>query len=443
MTEKKLILESYKFVEKIIIIEKNELKNINSRIELKGSIGSLQVTNLSEFISDTLVIRKSLMSDKWDSKIEILIEGLWYGFSNNNIYIEFYQFVNKIQAFESFSKYLSTEYLHEKILIWLIKIYINRKSEINLLQYLDDLILKDVKKTKFYYPILNLQIEQPFKIGDVEITYFNKEYFDELIKKIYGENPTEENKVNFNKIYRTHQGKVFIAVTVNAEKKKGKEISYKKACLTADIIKLLSPTIGLPDWECSTDIDKRMPNKSEFLSIDQNLEYGFNISKSINNNHFNISNEMRKDFEPMIRLFSEILLFKEKTEIEKTILNSIRFFSKSISENDLHLRISQLIMIIESIFLLENEEYRMEKKCKRRMCDFLYKNNGIAKQKLFEVLTNMYEVRHSMTHKSIKKYIELKQLREFQINIIETFSRLITLSKKNEKMEYLIEILDK
>jgi hypothetical protein len=48
-----------------------------------------------------------------------------------------------------------------------------------------------------------------------------------------------------------------------------------------------------------------------------------------------------------------------------------------------------------------------------------------------------------MTHKSIKKYIEQNKLREFQINIIETFTRLITLSPRIDTMKILIEELDK
>ncbi|QXP71038.1 hypothetical protein H0I29_02785 [Polaribacter sp. R2A056_3_33] len=443
MKEQELNLESYKFVEKITVIEKNEPEKFNSINTLKGSLANLQVTNLSEFISDSPVIRKTFMADKLESKIEILIDNYWYGFGENNIYIEYYKFVNKLQSFSSFEKKLSIDYLNEKILLWIVKVHINKKSEFDLIQHLYNLIHKDVKETTFYFPILNLQIEQPFKVGNVLITYFEKEYFDDLIKKIHGENPTEEKRETFNKIYRKYQGKVFVAVTVKAENKKGKEIAYKRACLTADIIKLLSPTISFPDWECSTDLDKRMPFESEHLSIDKDLEYGFNISKSANNKHFDISIQMWKSFEPMINLFSKILSFQEKKEIEKTILNSIIFFSKSLSENDLHLRISQLIMIIESIFLLETENYKMEKKCKRRMSDLLYKNEGSKKQKLFDVLTNMYEIRHSMTHKSIKKYIEQNKLREFQINIIETFTRLITLSPRIDTMKILIEELDK
>jgi len=260
---------------------------------------------------------------------------------------------------------------------------------------------------------------------------------------LHGENPTKEEIEIFEKTYRKYQGRVFIAVNVTAENKKGEEIAYNKACLLTDIIKLLSPTIGFPDWECSTDLDKRIPFESEFLSIDKDNKYGFSISKSANNNHFDISIQMKKDFEPMLILFSQILLFEEKKEIEKIILKSIKFFSKSLSENDLHLRISQLIMIIESIFLLETENYRMEKKCKRRMCDLLYKSDGVKKQKLFDILTNMYEIRHSMTHKSIKKYIEQKKLREFQVNIIETFTRLIDLSPRIDSMKVLIENIDK
>jgi len=443
LTEKELNLESYTFVEKIKVVEKYEPEKPHIKDKLKGSLANLQFTDLSDYISESPVIRKSFMSDKWDSKIEILIDNNWYGFGENNIYIDYYKFVNKLQTFNSFDQKLSIDYLNEKILLWIIKVFINKKSEYDLIQYLDELTSKDVKAITFYYPILNLQIEEPFKIGDVHITYFEKKYFDDLLKKLHGENPKQEKIEIFDKTYRKYQGRVFIAVKVTAENKKGEEIAYNKACLVTDIIKLLSPTIGFPDWKCSTDLDKRIPFESEYLSIDQDNKYGFSISKSANNNHFDISNQMKKDFEPMLNLFSKILSYQGKKEIENTILKSIKFFSKSLSENDLHLRISQLIMIIESIFLLETENYKMEKKCKRRMCDLLYKNDGIKKQKLFDVLTNMYEIRHSMTHKSIKKYIEQKKLREFQVNIIETFTRLIGLSPKIDTMKILIKNLDK
>ncbi len=443
MIEKELNLESYTFVDKIKIVEKQEPEKPYIDNDLKGSLANLQFTDLSEYISESPVIRKSFMSDKWDSKIEILIKNNWYGFSENNVYIEYYKFVNKLQTYSSLNNKLSINYLNEKILLWIINVYINKKSESDLIQYLDELISNDVKEITFYYPILNLQIEQPFKIGNVQITYFEKKYFDNLLNKIHGENPTKEKIELFDKTYRNYQGRVFIAINVTAENKKGEEISFEKACLVTDIIKLLSPTIGFPDWKCSTDLDKRIPFESEFLTIDKDNKYGFSISKSANNNHFEISAKMQKDFTPMLSLFSQILSYEEKIEIEKTIIKSIKFFSKSLSENDLHLRISQLIMIIESIFLLETENYKMEKKCKRRMCDLLYKNDGLKKQKLFDVLTNMYEIRHSMTHKSIRKYIEQKKLREFQVNIIETITRLISLRPKIDTMKILIENLDK
>lgn len=443
MTEKELNLESYKFVDKIKILEKNEPEKRRTEIDLKGSVSHLQFTDLSEYLSDSPAFRKSFMSDKWDTKIEVLIKNNWYGFYENSIYIDFYKFVNKLQKFNSLDKKLSIDYLNEKILLWLINVFINKKSESDLIHYLNEHIFIDVKEITFYYPILNLQIENPFKIGDVNVTYFEKKYFDNLLVKIHGENPTEKKIKIFDKTYRKYQGRVFIAVTTIAEKKKGEEISYNKACLVTDIIKLLSPTIGFPDWNCSTDLDKRVPFESEMLTIDKDNKYGFSISKSANNNHFNISNQILKDFEPLLSLLSQILLYDEKNEFEKTILESIKFFSKSLSEKDLHLRISQLIMVIESIFLLVAENYKMEKKCKRRMCDLLYKNDGFNKQKLFNILSNMYDIRHKMTHKSIRNYIELKELREFQMNIIDSLTRLIQLNHKIDSKKTLIEQLDK
>lgn len=104
---------------------------------------------------------------------------------------------------------------------------------------------------------------------------------------------------------------------------------------------------------------------------------------------------------------------------------------------------SFLIMVLESIFLLEEEDYKMEQKSKRRMCELLFPTNGKKYQALSNVLTDMYLIRHKMTHKSIRLYIELQKLKEFQTSLIESIIRILHNKNTLKNKETLIEYLDR
>lgn len=439
MTEKEINIKVFEFVEKLKVFE--QAKNVPEKPKLKGSTEHLSVIDLTDRLIEGPIIRTSFMPELSDYKITISIKSIKYGF-DDHIYIDFYRFIYRLSQYNSLHEKVSIRYLKEKTLFWIISVYVNNKAEQNFLSYLLEKLEKEIKPVIYYYPIINLGIEHPFKIGIAEFTFFTKEYFDQFWenKKIEG----DISKEHFDAIYRKHQGRVFVSIEVCAEEEKREEISYKLACLATDIIKLLSPTIYHPDDNCLIDLEKRMPFRSEYFSMDLNKEFDFNISISANQGPFFFSAEKYSNIENnMIKLFGKIVNNNSKNPIDNLIIDSIKFFAKSISEIDLHLRISHLIMIIESIFLLDNEDFRMEKKCKRRMTDFLYFNDGKAKQNLTEVLTEMYRIRHKMTHKSIREYIELKILREFQTKLVEV---ILTLLNKNDTInnkEKLIEHLDR
>ena len=99
-------------------------------------------------------------------------------------------------------------------------------------------------------------------------------------------------------------------------------------------------------------------------------------------------------------------------------------------------------MILESIFLLDEEKYKMENKAKRRFIDFRFNSNTKEKNDFSEILTEMYQVRHKMTHKSIRIYIDYKKLRIFQIEMINLFYSLLKQCNMFNSKELLITYLD-
>lgn len=84
----------------------------------------------------------------------------------------------------------------------------------------------------------------------------------------------------------------------------------------------------------------------------------------------------------------------------------------------------------------------MENKSKRRFIDFRYESNVKEKINFNEILTEMYQVRHKMIHKSIRVFIDYKKLRLFQIELINLFYFLLKHSNKYKTKEELILYLD-
>lgn len=439
MTETEIDNKAFQFVGNLKIIEKE--KEESTQKKQKGSIEHLPVTDISEWmVTDTPSFSSYHMPDLSDIKLVISLNEIEYGFDDET-YIDFYRFADSISKLPAFHNKVSIDYIKQKCLIWILNVYINKKANESLLNFLLQKLDSDIKTLKFYYPILNLEIEEPFEIGPVEFTYFTSEYFDKFweIRKEKG-----DTKETFDSIFRNYQGQVFVVVKVSAESDMGKEISYEKACLAVDILKLVTPTIFNPNEKCLIDLETRIPFKSEYLTKEIDKEYELGLNVSLNRNPFYISKEMFSSIKNnTINYLGKALNFQgSENHHNKLIIEPIKLISKSISESDLHLRISQLIMVIESIFLLEKEDFKMEKKCKRRMCEFIYPTNGKDKQNLFNILSEMYQIRHKMTHKSIREYIELRKLKEFQIHVVEVIIRLLQYSQQITSQEILINSLD-
>ena len=85
----------------------------------------------------------------------------------------------------------------------------------------------------------------------------------------------------------------------------------------------------------------------------------------------------------------------------------------------------------------------MENKCKRRFLDFSFESRSGEKISFNEILTEMYQIRHKMTHKSIRIFIDYSKLRIFQIEIINLLFLVLRNSNIFNNKELLINHLDK
>ncbi len=393
--------------------------------ELSGSIKERGFVDLSDKIVGNTIERTT---DQIGNTVSIFIEeeNSFYGFNDSDFH-KFGVLVKSFYSLENIKKKTSLNFIESETLKWLINVYKSKKAESSLYDFLVSSIDLKVKPYTFYFPVLNLEIETPFKIGSVEFTFFTKEYCDIIYisQKEKNKTLTEEN---FNNIYRKNfQGKVLAKVTVTAEKNKAEDIAKNIAEISVDVLKLYSETAIVAEKRTMFDLNHKLGYQlqSNYLTHIQHKEDSLTIHNKYTNfpfifteKHYRIANQIG------LKTFSDYISKKQDCELNDIIIQSIHLFGSAISNWDLNLRCVNLVTILESIFLKDNEDWKMEIKTKQRLANLLT-NQQQEQERIKTILSNIYQIRHKMIHKAKRLSIDFKELSEAQRIIVTAFIRLI------------------
>lgn len=287
------------------------------------------------------------------------------------------------------------------------------------------------EEVTFYFPLQNIEIENQFEIGNVEFTYFSKQYFDDLYTKL-SEEKKGYNSDTFNQIFRVDfQGKTMVKVTVFSERDKAEEIAMKKAGLSVDVLKMFSESAVVPEIRTMFDLTFRLNYQisSNYLTFKSTGSDVPAITTYFSNQPFNLTaDRLNSSFAGGLKIFSEYIYEESEDELYSIIIQSIQLYASAMSNWDLHLRCTSIITIMESVLLRESEENKMEGKVKARISKLL-SNKHEEKQRIKEVIGTVYNVRHKMLHKAKRIDFDHQHLSESQMWLTNSFLQLINLHK--------------
>lgn len=395
----------------------------------------------SHKITPDPITTKELHHDNSVAKIYKIINDKRLGFPDH-IYPQFIKFTTYLSSLPLFSNLASQEFILDQTFDWLIESYQANRINHELIPYLQNHIDEKTETRTFHFPVLNLIIEEPFQIGNSTFQYFTKEYFDEYWNESIGE---RENKEDFDNVFSKYCGKVFITCTAKAEPNKAEDLAFEEACLAMDVLRLFSPAVIIPTKIFKVDLERRINinYSSDHLSETTNGERNILLSMKANNEPFHYVKEMHKlSMENGLSELSTFIKTKRTDDLYKLILHSISFYSFALSNPDLHLRISHLIMIAEGLLLEEGYVNEMQKKTKLRFSKLFFPTSSKQFQMFNEVLASMYSVRHAITHKGNRKLIDSMKFTIFQTKLAELLIKLIELNKTIKTKADLITHID-
>lgn len=417
--------EAFELIELVTSKPKHKTK---PRENQQGSMKERGFHDLSEKLVDGGIVRTTDHSDNTVAIFSMSKNGI-FGFDEDS-YPRYKSLVEKISSLEEFKDKVAASFIESKAFNWVLDIYLHQKAGISLVDHLRTEVENNISSFEFYFPVLNLEIGEPFKIGNVEFTFFTKEYLDNLHRTIQeGSNPMGEK--SFDEIFRKdYQGQVLAKITVRAEREKAEKVAKYEAEKAVDVLKIYGLTPPIPEKRTMFDLNFRLNYqvKSNFLSQNIDAESGLSLNLKFNNPPFHFNKQhLTHANQNGLKSFSSFLVLKSEHELYALIIQAIHLLGKSLSNWDLHLRSVNLITILESLLLKDDETNDMERRAKARLSK-LISDDFKEKEKIKEIFGKIYQIRHKMIHKAKRIPINAAELSQVQIILINLLLRLIDLN---------------
>lgn len=430
-SEKHFNSNSFKIVN---LLDESEVEEqINSQ-SLMGSLSEKPSIDFSDKLADSPSILSKTTNDEIVSIYEIY-KKIQIGFNEIN-YPIFKKFVSELYKNKSISNKVNYDFIHSCAFEWMIQTYKNKRADSDFISTLKDKIAKVTGNYKYYFKLLNLEIEERFKLGDAEFYYLDSSFFNYL-KDFRTEEELRAMNEKFN-------GSVYIVYSLNdVEPHRGSEIALEECCKAINVLKLFSKTVYFPEIRTTFDIDSRVTVSESFENFIQDINNPIKLNINLSSGSIPIILD-KKYIASIIsssKNFTSLISIKEPNELQRIILNVIEKFSEAISNKDIHRRVVDLFTIWESL-LLKNDSVNIQDSLVFYGRQFLAITSD--KKELFSsTIMSLYDVRSQMIHHATKKKFSIDKLRTLQLDTILLIEEFISHSFKCDTKIKLLESVDR
>lgn len=351
-------------------------------------------------------------------------------------YKSFLKFIQNLYKDSNINSKVSLDFIKDQTLEYIITVHKCASSQ-NYCDYIMDSINNSLGQFKVYLPVLNLSVYIPFKIGLIEFTTLNRDFFERHKK---------EDDINSSNLFeKKYRGQLFASYTVECEKEKAKEIALRECSLALDVLKICSDTLDFPLYKISFDIDSRITENLNSELIIDNLLRKEDMSISmyrIPNYHEIGYNEWKRIENRSLYIFDNFLneLNIEHSELEKLIVNSIKRFSKALTTTNLHQRIVEIFTILESLLVLDSNSAILDNLTK--YSSKLVTKNLEFRLSIIDLIKKMYIIRSQYVHHAQEKDFEIENLQNLQFILHKLLIILISLKSRHSNKKSILKEID-
>jgi hypothetical protein len=431
MDENTINTRAFEFVSRLTIT-KNEPDKFHVPSKLEGTLKERGVTNLASKLSSEGIATR-VLGDDATIAISSNEKGVETGLLETD-YAEFKLLISDILAIDSISRVASYDYVEGKSFQWLIDIRKTGAASQNILDFIRKQLDTDVKEVEFFFPVTNLDIVQPFQLGNVNFTYFTEELMNKMAG-FYRTTAKPLTEEQFNAAFRKeYQGVTIVVVKVTAEDTKARAAALECAERAVDCLKIVALASLHTSEMHSFDLNHRLnfQIQSGFLSKEKSSEMNYVVHLNFDRcNSFKCDKDFLLDAnENGLAKLAYFITLNNGDELYNIISSGIQTMSFSLSIADRHRRIMALISLVESLLLEDGWVDGIEKTTKRRLVRLI---PGSKEQDVntIDLFARIYQIRHQITHRGKKLPINDEDLTLVQIGILIILTNLIVLNLKH------------
>jgi hypothetical protein len=413
------------------------------KIIYHGSVDHKSAVDISDKIVTGLGMTQSTTNyngiaiDRWFRQ-----NGDEYGFDQKE-YVEFRKAIGSFYKDQEIIRLISFKFLLDITFDWVLETKRNGQAMENLSDYLTNKINSALTTETYCFPILNLEISEPFNIGPVTFKYFTREDFDQLTSN-FDKNKVDDLDNPYPTIREMYEGMVVASSLEYGERGQAEAIARARSLIAIDLLKICSDTLELPDMDLSFDIDMRAREQLESQMISHGSESidKFNISKKrlprihqINSSYFS---RLRERQLPQIAHY--VFSGDSNKELHELIVNAIANFGDALSTRDLNKRVVELFSIYESL-LIPNDSSPIQDSLNKYGTKLIFKTLD-DRRGLKSLFIEMYKVRSAMVHHGKRKEFDIENLRKLQLALFMLIIALIKKSVKHDTKASIIAEID-
>ena len=413
-------------------------------MELPGTRGETEVIDLRDKLVDK-PMRISYTSITGESLDAIeSYKNQTYGFGKEE-FKQVKKFLEQIQKEREIKEFISSGFLKDKTLDWFFTKYREKEFDSNFSIWIETKLNSSIHEYRFTYPILYLDIDGQFEVGNCQLHFFEKEKIDKEEQKYIIDNPEKSECNQFTILKKDYLGRALISTDTKAEYAKAAEIAFKECSLSIDTLKIFCITTHVPDYRLSFNIDSRTSANPmcHRLNIKKPDFKNFIFTKYKTANNYLIDKKEWIEFNRKgLKVFHNFLKNRNSinSELSKLLINAIKYYAEAVSESNLHFRITKLFTILESL-LLKNQEVAIIESLKTYLSKIVFEKTE-DRIDIMKVLSNLYNVRSARIHHAKEIDLEIEDLRKLQASIILLMFKITTMLKKHKTKEEMLKEID-
>lgn len=330
----------------------------------------------------------------FDKKRRVGLEG--------DAYLELRRFVDKAGRTKPFSDGLSREFLEKEAFKW-CRAKFRDPGKPPLSAHLLDLYRAEVKSRRVLVPIIGIEFEKPFILGDVRVSNIRNDIFDRGLAYTLGVRPAEDHddiKNGIEHLRKKHLGWTAVEVVVRGEERFAYDRAFAIASDMAAVFRFMTPAAvrsNLP-FPCFAADKSRVPTRAAYMVDDETGGLGM-TSGIVHNAMHNYCMSFAELDEKMKLGFNRLAMFFDGTKLndhQLKVRGALMAFSRGIGSFNQDDRLVYAMTAAEHLLLKDGNE-PIQGNVGERMA-FIIEQDVQARKKVAATFKQAYALRSKYVH---------------------------------------------